>query len=218
MTPRAFIISLAREKDRREKAIHEADAAGLDYEVVDAIDARDYKTANGRVLWKELKEAYTYRDDAWGVPFTASEVCIFHSHLMIYRKIVAEKLDWAIILEDDFQLCGGTSYGMHEVADDLDALQGKWLHATLHAEFPDWNIAKVRGNVNENLNIVRPCPLVTVAYAVTQRMARHMLKYFSEMDAPIDHVLQRVSNNPNVTFLMTAKPICEQTHISSTQE
>lgn len=219
MTPRAFIISLARETERQEKSISECETAGLDYEIVDAIDARDYKTANGKPLWEMMKrDGYDFDNSRWGVQFTPSEVAIYHSHLLVYRKIIAERLPWAFVFEDDMAL-SAAPYGMLEVADEVDSMPpGNLLHVTLHAEYPEWNHAKVVKRHSDRLNVVRPCPVVAVAYIATRKFASYVLRNHAKMDAPIDHLIARISRNPNVLFLMTNQPIACQTGAQSTQE
>lgn len=213
---KAFVISLKRRHDRAEKARSEAEIIGLPYEIVDAYDNHDYRSEQG-VDWDRLHRELPFSNDNWGVKFMASEVCCYHSHMEVYRRIVAQDLPSAFILEDDFCLVE-SPFGFHEVAHELEFFPG-WSHCCLHNCLPGTNTNHaVIGQPHTMFYQVRETPLIAIGYAVTQEFCRHMLATYGEMDAPVDHLICRVSRDPERIFLQTTGPICGDSLSPSAQE
>lgn len=84
----AYVINLVRSPERRAKITANLDRYGVDYEIVTAIDARDLDPAG--------KVAPIFYDK-----FRPGEAGCALSHMCVYRKILADGLEWALILEDD---------------------------------------------------------------------------------------------------------------------
>lgn len=94
--PPIFVINLARHKERRAFIKMQLEAAGLDFEFIDAFD--------GQLLTSEyLEKNYdsSLAKTIVGRDLTLGEIGCALSHLSIYRKIVADELPFAVILEDD---------------------------------------------------------------------------------------------------------------------
>ena len=91
---RTFIINLKESTDRRAYMIDEMKKTGLEYEFFDAV--------NGKAI-RNIDEIY-----AKGASFkkigkilTYGEIGCAMSHLLIYKKMIDENIDQALILEDD---------------------------------------------------------------------------------------------------------------------
>lgn len=223
MRPKCYIISLDREPGRRKRSIAEAEIAGLDWEVVPAVDGREYKSRTGVPLWGKMKAAgMKFNNGAWGTSFTASEVAIYQSHMETYRRILASGADWAIILEDDFAL-KGAPYGFDEVIEELNNLPphptaGKWLYCTLHNEVLEYTPnAKPIERVSPILDRMSEIQLVSVGYAISKELCALFLDKHSTMIAPHDHQMCAVSRNPDLLFLKTTYPLCRQSGAYTTQ-
>lgn len=218
MTRKAYIISLDRAPDRREKAIQEACNAGLDYEIVTAWDARDFKRDDGSVDWEKLHKKLPFSNARWGAKFLPSEVCIAWSHIKAYNKIIDDGHEGAFIMEDDWCLTGGSSFGVQEVASELEKTD-KWMHCMLHHEHLGLNPSyRVIDKSNPILWQVRQTPLIGVAYAASRNFCQHFVKHYSFMDAPHDHMMCRISQNPNLKFLQASEPVCGSAGFQTTQE
>jgi glycosyl transferase family 25 len=89
---KTFVISLKRSVERRQFMIEQMNRLGLDYEIFDAIDCKEV-TEN---------DISRYRSDS---PYwqTASIgiVCATLSHYLVFKKIVEQGLEYALVLEDD---------------------------------------------------------------------------------------------------------------------
>ena len=92
---RAYIINLARSPDRRAHMIAELNKTGLDYEIMTAVDGRDLDLSDPTIVDPSLPTRTGFP------PSTAGAAL---SHLNAYRKIIADGLDEALVLEDDVVL------------------------------------------------------------------------------------------------------------------
>lgn len=109
---RAYVINLARSTDRKAYITAQLDKIGIDYEILTAIDGR-YLDLDDQSL-----VAPSFLTDA-DLPAGSAGAAL--SHLAVYRKIIEDGFDMALVLEDDVIL-----------PTDLDALAdavGKQLTA-----------------------------------------------------------------------------------------
>jgi glycosyl transferase family 25 len=91
----AYVINLARSVDRRAHITAELRKAGLDYEIITAVDGRDLELDDPTVIDSSLLARNSFPAGTAGCAL---------SHLSVYQKIVADGLDEALILEDDVTL------------------------------------------------------------------------------------------------------------------
>jgi len=92
---RAYVINLARSPERRVKVAAQLQKIGIAYEFVDGVEGADLDLADPQVIDPALLET------AWFRPGIAG--CAF-SHLRVYEKMLADNVDWALVLEDDVTL------------------------------------------------------------------------------------------------------------------
>ena len=106
----AYVINLARSLDRRAHITAELKKTGLDYEIITAVDGRDVDLRDRTIIDPYL----TY----W-TQFLAGTAGAALSHLSAYRKIIADGLDEALVLEDDVILPADLGSLADAVADQL---------------------------------------------------------------------------------------------------
>jgi len=218
MKPHAFIISLGRETKRREHAINEAKKAGLQWEIIEAVDARAFKDTDGNMDWDALRRVQEWDNSNWGCTFKASEIAIYASHLNAMRRMLNLGLDWAYIFEDDFQL-REAPYTLADVAHELNLTSERWSHCCLHGECQHFNREyRVMGPFEEfkTLNRVRQTTLINVAYAVSSHYAEYFLSEHTIMRSPVDHRMCADSADPCELFLQTSFPVCGSAGFPST--
>ncbi|MDQ2149979.1 glycosyltransferase family 25 protein [Alcaligenaceae bacterium C4P045] len=93
-----FVINLATETARREAMAARLEARGLTPRWIDAVDGRG--AARGAVLARaDMARARRVYGE-----LSPTEVACACSHLEVYRRIVAEHIPHALILEDDVEL------------------------------------------------------------------------------------------------------------------
>lgn len=91
---RTFIINLKESADRRQYMIEEMKKTNLQYEFFDAVSGKDIKN---------IEEVYDheYAVTKAGGPLNLGEIGCAMSHLLIYKKMIDENIERALILEDD---------------------------------------------------------------------------------------------------------------------
>ena len=92
---RAYVINLARSHDRRAHITAELKKTGVDYEIMTAVDGLDLDLTDTTIVNPILASRTI------STPGTAGAAL---SHLNAYRKIIADGLDEALVLEDDVTL------------------------------------------------------------------------------------------------------------------
>jgi len=93
--PKAYAINLARSQDRRSHILRQLSRTGIGYELVEAVDGRELDLADTSLFDPALVCQDTFRPGAAGCAL---------SHLKVYRKILDDDLDHALVLEDDAML------------------------------------------------------------------------------------------------------------------
>jgi glycosyl transferase, family 25 len=88
----AYVINLARSRDRRAYITSHLNKIGIGYELVTAIDGRDLDLADPSMV------APSFRSYA-ALPAGSAGAAM--SHITVYRKIIEDELDMALVLEDD---------------------------------------------------------------------------------------------------------------------
>jgi glycosyl transferase, family 25 len=103
---RAYVINLDRSADRRAHITAELERAGVEYEIISAVDGRNLDLRDPRLVDPALLASIAYQPGLAGCAF---------SHLRVFQRVLADRLDHALVLEDDIQLPAG-------VADLIDTL------------------------------------------------------------------------------------------------
>jgi glycosyl transferase family 25 len=91
----AYVINLARSRDRRAYITKELKKTGLDYELVTAVDGRELDLGDESVIDPSFLTRTAGSAGSAGASL---------SHLGVYRKIIEDGHEAALILEDDVRL------------------------------------------------------------------------------------------------------------------
>jgi glycosyl transferase family 25 len=106
----AYVINLARSPERRAHIIKELAKSGIDYEIVNGVDGRDLDVLDPQIV------APSVLNKSWFRPGVAG--CAL-SHLRVYQRILADGLDWALVLEDDVTLPADLATLVDDLANHL---------------------------------------------------------------------------------------------------
>jgi len=90
-----FIISLSDCQERRKKISRQLCCIGIDFEFIDAVDGRNGLDA---LYEMHIDRQATTLD---GRPLSDAEFACALSHISVYKRIVTDYIDHAIVLEDD---------------------------------------------------------------------------------------------------------------------
>ncbi len=91
----AYVVNLARSRDRRKYITAELKKTDVDYEIVTAIDGRELDLSDTSMF----EPSFVARTAG-----SAGSAGAALSHLSVYKKIIADGLDAALVLEDDVRL------------------------------------------------------------------------------------------------------------------
>lgn len=174
-----YVISLTRAVDRRADITRRLTAAGIDYEIIDAVDGNelDLSTLKNRLHQDKFRAKYD-RDMKRG------EIGCFLSHYNLWQRIVKEQTPFALVLEDDA-----------EWDDDFlqtvrDVLQSKYYWNVVHLSKSDGvgRIYSTLQTVGDNRKLARyKHPMgVTAAYLIDLDGAKKLLPQCYAITEPID--------------------------------
>lgn len=97
--PKIYVVSLARMPERRRAIAEELSRHGVDFTIVDAVDARQ---ADPQWLREQVDEAAVLRNA--GRTMSPPEIGCALSHRLVYRDILDSGACGALVLEDDVTL------------------------------------------------------------------------------------------------------------------
>ena len=103
MNYKVFLINLDRSTERLEKAAQQLNRLNVPFERITAVDGSQLTKAEIDAAF-DIEQAE--RRTAYNL--TIGEMGCYLSHGECWRRIIAEALDFAIVLEDDLVLDDGT--------------------------------------------------------------------------------------------------------------
>jgi len=114
----AYVVSLARSLDRRAHITRELQKTGLDWEIVTAVDGRELDLSDATLIDPSFVAQKSFPEGSAGCAL---------SHLSVYRKVIADGLDVALILEDDAVLPADLNSLAEDVARKLTGAEAALL-------------------------------------------------------------------------------------------
>ena len=180
MNIKAFIIHLARAKDRRpqvEKLLRELP---VKTEVIDAVDSQTLSDTDIKRVYKRKLHAPRY-------PFALSknEIACFLSHRKAWQAIVDQGLDAGFVIEDDIELTDVFNAAFHAVTNHFEP--GSFVRFTFRDREQGREVFR-----NDQLRIIIPNPigLGMVAQLVSFDAAKKLLAATEQFDRPVDTTVQ----------------------------
>ncbi len=175
----AYVVNLARSLDRRAHITRELRKTSVDYQIVTAVDGHDLDMADTALIDPSFAANGIFPEGSAGCSL---------SHLSIYRKIIEDGLDVALILEDDAILPADL--------DELAEEAGKHLTgaevALLSADCPDPIQLSRAGAVplSDGRQLALPVditqPRSTGAYLITREACERMIELVLPIRANAD--------------------------------
>jgi glycosyl transferase, family 25 len=92
---RAYVVNLARSPERRAHMVAELGKAGVDYEIVEAVDGRKLDFRDPQTA---ANVEPSVLDNNLLLP---NQIACVLSHLCIYQKILSDASDYGLVFEDD---------------------------------------------------------------------------------------------------------------------
>jgi len=181
MKIKSYVISLERAGKRRIRALFEQEKLGFPYEVVNAVDGQAAKgdyTGEGYTpeAGMRLRNIYQRRG------LSHNEQACALSHINVYRKMLSDGVDVAIVCEDDAVFhCTGA-----ELAERLGSMPEGWDLLYLYHQ---GDIRACGRGLVRFLSV----PGFAVSYVLTREGARRLLELASPLRLAADALLGRAA-------------------------
>lgn len=180
MNYKTFLINLDRSKQRLADAKTQLDALNIPFERVSAADGSNL-TESERACFDQARAQKRYHYNlTWG------EVGCYLSHIRCWQRIVDEKLDYAIILEDDLHL----SDDFVKIPSVLEQLESNWSFIKLGNPFKSRQETPLEKQDGFSLVNYDKAPSGTCAQVVSYEAAKRLLAARSSFFRPVDVDLQ----------------------------
>lgn len=155
-----FVISLARATERRQDIIRRLESAGLDYEIIDAVDGQELDSVD----YKER-----LNDDFFslitGRRLLSSEIGCYLSHYKLWERMTEQKISRALILEDD----ATWDDDLKQVIADVLSANWEWDVCLLYS-ISKFKLHKKLCRISKNRNLIFPAKRLVSATAYLIRL------------------------------------------------
>lgn len=173
----AYVINLARSLDRRVHITAELEKAGLEYEIVTAVDGLELDLCDLAIVDPSLP--FVADASAGGDPgLAAGTAGCSLSHLNVYRKMIADGRDEALILEDDVVLPAGIGslaadvarqmFGAEVALLSVDSREPCQMSRENSVELPSKRLLALPIDISQ--------PQSSAAYIITREACERMVK------------------------------------------
>ena len=177
----AYVINLARSVDRRAHITAELKKTGLDYQIVTAVDGSDLDLSDPTVVDPSLMTKTVSMAGAAGCAL---------SHLIAYKKMIADGLDEALVLEDDVILPPDLGILADAVADQLAGAEVVLLNYS--TPYPPCKLSR-EGSIHLPSSRLLAFSIdvdqwlvSSSAYIITREACERMIKCVLPVRVPID--------------------------------
>lgn len=165
-----FVINLEQDKSRLESM----KVAFLKYN----LDFERFPAVNGKSLPRESRYNVYSGIRAWWLrrSLLPGEIGCALSHIYLYKKIVEEKLPYALILEDDIEISSELKKFLDDISEKLKPEQNTVIMVGPRS----WNVSEKRENIREDSKVVLRrsfSPYRTCGYIVTSEAAKRLSNF-----------------------------------------
>ena len=175
-----WVLNLERHKDRRQFMEEQLSRLGIAHEIIPAVD--------GSALTAQQLQLYSEKDaqKIWGRKLINNEIGCYLSHVSMWKRLVEERHEEVLILEDDINIGGaflGVMKNRHKFPKDYDLINFCPIaHKTPIGRFI-YDIHKIA---------VLSIPAQrTSAYLLKRRGAERLLRKVYPICGPIDELMGR---------------------------
>jgi glycosyl transferase family 25 len=179
--PKAFILHLERARGRENTVQSLRVGLPVESEVVAAVDGAGLSQQEVHQVYGRRRFRPTYP-----FPLTRTEVGVFLSHRLAWRRIVDDSLDFAFIFEDDAEIDPATFAALLEF---VTLERRAWDYVLLPAQ-PIRNGTPVASRGGFTLLRPNAPPLRAIAQIVSLAAAKRLLERTLPFDRPVDTLLQ----------------------------
>lgn len=176
---KTFAINVPSNEFRRERILSQADKAGVDIQIFDAVTPT---TMEGIPHAYDEKKARCFT----GRGLMPTEIACGLSHLQLWRQLQNdEEADYYLILEDDIDII----HNMGDILNALDLSKIDFLKLSGQQNRP----MKKLNTIDDTFSLYQYAfgPLDAAAYVVSKKGAKKLENYCITLHAPIDILMDR---------------------------
>jgi|GEM_PF-1868678 len=176
---KTFAINVASNTYRRDRILGQAEKAGVDIQIFDAVTPD---------IMSDIPHRYNeqYARQFTGRPMMPTEIAAGLSHIQLWRQLQAdEDVEYYLILEDDIDVV----HNMNDIIQSLDLSHIDFLKLSGQQERPMKDVKKL----NDEFTLYRYAfgPLDAAAYLVSKNGAKALGGFCQTLHAPIDILMDR---------------------------
>ncbi|MBV8592286.1 MAG: glycosyltransferase family 25 protein, partial [Acetobacteraceae bacterium] len=210
-----FVINLQRDTERRRHMEQQLEGLGLKAEFITAVDGRTLSQRE-RAACDRARSRRVY-----GREMTENEVGCYLSHHRLYERMIRERIETALIMEDDVRV----DQNFPRILDELLFCPfTDWLVIRLDskrtqvvdppsAKFAGTRVADISGAAG--LYRLRTRVLGVGAYLIKHEGAVRMLAYGRRIFMPIDQTLDRYWENGILPYVVRPLPVQQREDFGS---
>uniref|UniRef100_A0A671WZ53 Cerebral endothelial cell adhesion molecule n=1 Tax=Sparus aurata TaxID=8175 RepID=A0A671WZ53_SPAAU len=193
-----YLVNLRRRPDRRDRMLFSLNELEIDVKVVDAVDGNALNSSDIKVLGVDLLPGYY--DPFSGRTLTKGEVGCFLSHFFIWKEMVDQQMDKALVFEDDVRFQANFKRRVLRLMEEVEQAELDWDLIYLGRK-------QVNPGNEEPVENVRNLVMAdysywTLSYAISQQGAQKLLNAepLSKM-LPVDEFLPIMyDKHPNEAY------------------
>ncbi len=214
--PPIFAINLERDAERRRHMTALLGRLGLAAEFVSAVDGRKLTASERAAAYDRARALRIY-----GVEMMDTEIACCLSHRHVYRRMIRDGIETALVMEDDVRVDAGFPRVLQDV---LGSRFTDWLVVRLdtkRSQLHDPPSAKSRGTSVAELSggralyRLRTHVLGTGAYLIRREGAERMLRYSGRVFMPIDQTMDRFWENGILPYVVRPFPVLQSEDFGS---
>ncbi|XP_029548118.1 procollagen galactosyltransferase 2-like isoform X2 [Salmo trutta] len=119
-----YLINLRRRQDRRDRMLYSLNELEIDVKVVDAIDGGALNSSDIKILGVDILPGYY--DPFSRRTLTKGEVGCFLSHYYIWKEMVDQQMDKALIFEDDVRFQANFKRRVLRLMEEVEMVELDW--------------------------------------------------------------------------------------------
>lgn len=174
-----FIINRAKDTTRRQAMSERLDLLGLKYQFFEAVDGHSFDAHNVPEYDGNRRRQYFGRD------LTSGEIGCLLSHRAIYKMMIEENVEHALVLEDDTIFQPNFPEVLSTVLEgDLQWDILRFLNATKILQSPHRLLNSLPSG--HNLYSIQATPGGAYAYILSKHAAKRLLEHTERNWLPID--------------------------------
>jgi len=165
-----FVINLKRDTQRREYIENHLDNRKLKYEIIDGVYGKDLSKSEINEI-ADLKLSYK----KMGKTISVNEIGCALSHKKIYKKIISENLDGALIVEDDAMFCSNIFNILEAIDRNKNKFESNYWVGLYNSNIDTKN--KIF-DIDTNFKIYKsPRVRCAIAYYIDKEAAQNLLNH-----------------------------------------